>query len=63
MTNWTLFSDKIEKYIPPKKGKHVLFITDIVNHDFENSNKRTSIKTAIDFANKISKRKVLFFLF
>ena len=47
-----LFSDKVEKYIPPKKGKkHVLrLITDIVNHDFENSNKRTSIKNAIDFA-------------
>ena len=59
-----LFSDKVEKYIPPKKGKkHVLrLITDIVNHDFENSNKRTSIKTAIDFANKISKRKSVVFL-
>jgi len=59
-----LFSDKIEKYIPPKKGKkHVLrLITDIINHDFENSNKRTSIKTAIDFANKISKRKSVIFL-
>ena len=59
-----LFSDKVEKYIPPKKGKkHVLrLITDIVNHDFENSNKRTSIKTAIDFANKISKRKSVIFL-
>jgi len=59
-----LFSDKVEKYIPPKKGKkHVLrLITDIVNHDFENNNKRTSIKTAIDFANKISKRKSIIFL-
>ena len=59
-----LFSDKVEKYIPPKKGKkHVLrLITDIVNHDFENSKKRTSIKTAIDFANKISKRKSVVFL-
>ena len=59
-----LFSDKVEKYIPPKKGKkHVLrLITDIVNHDFENSNKRTSIKTAIDFANKISRRKSVIFL-
>ena len=59
-----LFSDKVEKYIPPKKGKkHVLrLITDIVNHDFENNNKRTSIKNAIDFANKISKRKSVIFL-
>ena len=59
-----LFSDKVEKYIPPKKGKkHVLrLITDIVNHDFEKSNKRTSIKNAIDFANKISKRKSVIFL-
>jgi len=59
-----LFSDKIEKYIPPKKGKkHVLrLITDIVNHDFESNQKRTSIKNAIDFANKISKRKSVIFL-
>ena len=59
-----LFSDKIEKYIPPKKGKkHVLrLITDIVNHDFENRNKRTSINTALDFSNKISKRKSVIFL-
>ena len=59
-----LFSDKVEKYIPPKKGKkHVLrLIADIINHDFENSNKRTSIKSAIDFANKISKRKSVIFL-
>lgn len=59
-----LFSDKIEKYIPPKKGKkHVLrLITDIVNHDFGSNQKRTSIKNAIDFANKISKRKSVIFL-
>lgn len=59
-----LFSDRVEKYIPPKKGKkHVLrLITDIINHDFDNSNKRTSIKNAIDFANKISKRKSVIFL-
>src|SRR5210317_797928 len=59
-----LFSDKIEKYIPPKKGKkHVLrLITDIVNYDFESNQKRTSIKNAIDFANKISKRKSVIFL-
>ena len=59
-----LFSDKVEKYIPPKKGKkHVLrLITEIMNHDFDNSNKRTSIKNAIDFANKISKRKSVIFL-
>jgi uncharacterized protein (DUF58 family) len=59
-----LFSDKIEKYIPPKKGKkHVLrLITDIVNHDFDSKQKKTSIKNAIDFANKISKRKSVIFL-
>jgi len=59
-----LFSDKVEKYIPPKKGKkHVLrLITDIINHDFDNNNKQTSIKSAIDFANKISKRKSVIFL-
>ena len=59
-----LFSDIIEKYIPPKKGKkHVLrLITDIINHDFDINKKKTSIKNAIDFANKISKRKSVIFL-
>ena len=59
-----LFSDKIEKYIPPNKGKkHVLrLIADIVNHDFDYMQKKTSIKNAIDFANKISKRKSVIFL-
>lgn len=59
-----LFSDTIEKYIPPKKGKkHVLrLITDIMNHDYNSSQKKTSIKSAIDFANKISKRKSVIFL-
>ena len=59
-----LFSDKIEKYIPPNKGKkHVLrLITDIINHDFDYMQKKTSIKNAIDFANKISKRKSVIFL-
>ena len=53
-----LFSDKIEKYIPPNKGKkHVLrLITDIVNHDFDYMQKKTSIKNAIDFANKIKSK-------
>ena len=52
-----LFSDKIEKFIPPKKGKsHVLrLITDLLNHNYDDKRKKTSIKTAIDFANNISK--------
>ena len=55
---------KLKNISHQKKGKkHVLrLITDIINHDFENSNKRTSIKTAIDFANKISRRKSVIFL-
>ena len=59
-----LFSDKIEKFIPPKKGKsHVLrLITDLLNHNYDDKRKKTSIKTAIDFANNISKRKSVIFL-
>ena len=59
-----LFSDKIEKFIPPKKGKsHVLrLITDLLNHNYDDKRKNTSIKTAIDFANNISKRKSVIFL-
>jgi uncharacterized protein (DUF58 family) len=59
-----LFSDDIVKYIPPKKGKsHVLrLITDLVNHNYDKKQNRTSIKKALEFASKISKRKNVMFV-
>ena len=59
-----LFSDDIIKYIPPKKGKsHVLrLITDLVNHNYDKKQNQTSIKKALEFASKISKRKNVMFV-
>jgi len=59
-----LFSDDIVKYIPPKKGKsHVLrLITDLVNHNYDKKKNQTSIKKALEFASKISKRKNVMFV-
>ena len=41
-----LFSDKVEKFIPPKKGKtHVLrLITDLLNHNYDEKRKKKKIK-------------------
>ena len=59
-----LFSDDVNKYIPPKKGKsHVLrLITDLVNYNYSQDQNKTSIKNALEFANKISNRKSVIFL-
>lgn len=44
-----MFSDQIERYIPPKKGrKHILFIISQLL-DFQPESKRTDIKNAIEF--------------
>ena len=58
-----LFSDIIEKYLIPKKGKiHILrVIQELLNS--KPKHKRTSIKTAFDYLLKISTRKsVVFFI-
>ena len=57
-----MFSDKIEKYVPPKKGKsHVLrVVRELLYHKSEGRN--TSIQNAIDFLLKVSKRKSVVFL-
>lgn len=57
------FSDKIEKYVPPKKGKqHVLrIISDLI--DFEPESKGTDIGQALKFfANVIKKRCTAFII-
>ncbi len=56
------FSDKIEKYIPPKKGrKHILFIIREML-DFHPDSKRTDIKNAVEFLTRVQKRRCTAFL-
>jgi len=59
-----LFSDDIVKYNTSKKGRsHVLrLITDLVNHDYDKKQSQTSIKNALEFASKISRRKNVMFV-
>jgi uncharacterized protein (DUF58 family) len=56
------FSDKIEKYIPPKKGrKHILYIIREML-DFEAESKRTDVKQAVEFLSSIQKRRTTAFI-
>ncbi len=56
------FSDKIEKYIPPKSGrKHILFIIREML-DFKADSKRTDIGKAIEFLTSVSKRRCTAFI-
>lgn len=56
------FSDKIEKFIPPKKGRrHILFlIRELL--DFKPENKRTDIATALKFFTDALKKRTTAFL-
>lgn len=58
-----LFSDKIEKYIPPKKGKsNVLhIIREILN--IEASGAKTDLKSALEFFSSVQKKRAITFLF
>ena len=57
-----LFSDRIEKYIPPKKGrKHILYvIREMLN--FKPESKRTDIGMAIEFLTRVAKRRCTAFV-
>jgi uncharacterized protein (DUF58 family) len=58
-----LFTDKIEKFVPPRKGnKHVLrIIREVLS--FEPEGKSTNIKTALEYLNHaIKKRSIVFLL-
>ena len=56
------FSDKIEKYIPPKKGrKHILYIIREML-DFKPESRKTDIRQAIEFLTSVSKRRCTAFL-
>jgi len=57
-----LFTDKIEKFIPPKKSKsHTLrIISELLS--FEPSGKGTNIKTALEYFNNAIKKRSIAFL-
>ncbi len=56
------FSDKIEKYIPPKKGrKHILYIIREML-DFKPESRKTDIKQALEFLTGVSKRRCTAFI-
>ena len=56
------FSDKIEKYIPPKKGrKHILYIIREML-DFHAESRRTDVAQAVEFLTSVSKRRCTAFL-
>ena len=56
------FSDKIEKYIPPKKGrKHILYIIRELL-DFQPDSKMTNIVQAVEFLTSVAKRRCTAFL-
>lgn len=56
------FSDKIEKFIPPKKGKsHVLrIIRELI--EFEPENKKTDIQVALKYLTNVIKKRSIVFL-
>ena len=57
-----LFSDEVVKYVPPKKGKsHVLRVIRELLYTKPNGN-GSSIKDALEFLMKVSKRKCVVFL-
>ena len=56
------FSDRIEKFIPPKKGRsHILFIIRELL-DFKAESKRTNIKLAIEYLTNVMKRRCTAFI-
>ncbi len=57
-----IFTDRIEKYIPPKKGRyHVLRLIREVLH-FKPEHKGTDINLALEFLGRVIKRKAIVFL-
>jgi uncharacterized protein (DUF58 family) len=57
-----LFSDQIEQYIPPKKGRrHVLRVVREILY-FEPQRRGTDIVQALDFANRVLQRRAVTFL-
>ncbi len=56
------FSDRIEKYIPPKKGrKHILYIIREML-DFEPQSKKTDVGMAIEYLTRVMRRRCTAFI-
>jgi len=57
-----LFSDKIEKYIPPKKGRQniLMVIRELTNHETESTG--TDIGKALKYLNNIQKKRAITFV-
>ncbi|MDO4196049.1 MAG: DUF58 domain-containing protein [Prevotellaceae bacterium] len=56
------FSDRIEKYIPPKKGrKHILYIIREML-DFKPESLKTDIRQAVEFMTRVMKRRSTVFV-
>ena len=57
-----LFSDKVEKFIPPKKGKtHILrIIRELIHYSPENSG--TDLRTALEYMNNLIKKRCITFI-
>ena len=56
------FSDKIEKYIPPKKGrKHILYIIREML-DFHPESRKTDVRLAVEFLTSVIKRRCTAFM-
>lgn len=56
------FSDRIEKYIPPKKGrKHILYIIREML-DFHPESRRTDVRGALEFMTSVAKRRCTAFV-
>jgi uncharacterized protein (DUF58 family) len=57
-----LFSDQIEQYIPPKKGRqHVLRVIREILY-FQPRSRGTDVARALDFANQVTTRRAIMFL-
>jgi len=57
-----IFSDIVEKFIPPKKGRNHVWrvIREVIQH--RPQGKKTDINVVLDFLNKITTRRVIAFL-
>ena len=56
------FSDRIEKFIPPKKGrKHILYIIRELL-DFRPESKRTDIRTSVEYLTNVLKKRCTAFM-
>jgi uncharacterized protein (DUF58 family) len=57
-----IFTDRVEKYIPPRKGRsHVLrVIREVLDHEPENQG--TSINTALEFMSRVIRKRAVTFM-